>query len=391
MTVLITPSHSFLQYDGAPKLILRSTTFLKEFLLSLNQRNGPRLNLWTSIPSIGIVTDLNPLRRLLSTRSAPVSVSLSTSTFNLFFLYKLTRLLSRDGRREKKGSYKSSGREEERDGRRCHGDGFKQAFSKKEIVAQKRSCTQEAEGFDGARHWSNGGGTKMVTPAKQGGGKGLVVPPSSSQKKPPVLLHEDPKYALEKLSSIIGNEDYEDLRNHSTEAMGETSLFSIAQVRVRHNLACGWYKLAEEELFELRNWKVVTEQKFKIVEWARDEFQKMTEELKKVLEDKENDLRHAKETAVLEYRDSNALLSKFGVSYNDGFDDALCQAKALYPRLDFSPVNITIPEATSVHPEQSDDTNELFGEEVPVSVAPEVPTVEREEARQAKNSIGPDA
>ena len=79
----------------------------------------------------------------------------------------------------------------------------------------------------------------MVTPAKQGGGKGLVVPPSSSQKKPPVLLHEDPKYALEKLSSIIGNEDYEDLRNHSTEAMGETSLFSIAKVRVRHNLACG--------------------------------------------------------------------------------------------------------------------------------------------------------
>ena len=109
--------------------------------------------------------------------------------------------------------------------------------------------------------------------------------------------------------------------------------------------------MAEEELFELRNWKVVTEQKFKIVEWARDEFQKMTEELKKVLEDKENDLRHAKETAVLEYRDSNALLSKFGVSYNDGFDDALCQAKALYPRLDFSSVNITIPEAMSIHPE----------------------------------------
>ena len=81
--------------------------------------------------------------------------------------------------------------------------------------------------------------TKMVTPAKQGGGKGLVVPPSNSQKKPPILLREDPKYALEKFSSIIGNEDYEDLGNHSTEAMGETGLFSIAQVRVRHNLACG--------------------------------------------------------------------------------------------------------------------------------------------------------
>ena len=169
----------------------------------------------------------------------------------------------------------------------------------------------------------------------------------------------------------------------------------LMEQSLHHEMAlrrvCEKAKLAEEELFELRNWKVVTEQKLKIAEWARDEFQKMTEELKKVLEDKENDLRHAKETTGLEYRDSDALLSEFGVSYNDGFDDALCQAKALYPRLDFSPVNITIPEATFVHPEQSDDTNELFGEEVPVSVAPEVPTVEGEEARQAKDSIGPDA
>ena len=78
-----------------------------------------------------------------------------------------------------------------------------------------------------------------MTPAKHGGGKVLMVPPPSSQKKSPVLLREDPKYALGKLSLIIGNEDYEDLGNHSTEAMGETGLFSIAQVRVRHNLARG--------------------------------------------------------------------------------------------------------------------------------------------------------
>ena len=31
-------------------------------------------------------------------------------------------------------------------------------------------------------------------------------------------------------------------------------------------------KLAEEELFELRNWKVVMEQKLKLAEWAKDEF-----------------------------------------------------------------------------------------------------------------------
>ena len=108
------------------------------------------------------------------------------------------------------------------------------------------------------------------------------------------------------------------------------------------------------------------------------------------MEDKENDLHHAKETAVLEYRDSDALLSELGVSYNDSFDDALRQAKALYPKLDFSSVNITVSEAMSVHSEQSDDTNELFGEEVPVSVAPEVPTVEREEVRLAKDSVAPD-
>ena len=70
-------------------------------------------------------------------------------------------------------------------------------------------------------------GVKMVTPAKHGADKGLMIPPPSSQKKPHVLLREDPKYALEKLSSIIMFEDYEDLGNHSMEAMGETSLFSI--------------------------------------------------------------------------------------------------------------------------------------------------------------------
>ena len=149
-------------------------------------------------------------------------------------------------------------------------------------------------------------------------------------------------------------------------------------------------KLAEEELFKLRNWKVVTEQKLKLAKRVRDEYQKMTKELKKVLEDKENDLRHAKEAAVLEYRDSNALLSELRVSYNDGFDDALRQAKALYPKLDFSSVNITVSEATSVHPEQSDDTNELFREEVPVSVALEIPTVEGGDAREAKDFAAPD-
>ena len=57
-------------------------------------------------------------------------------------------------------------------------------------------------------------------------------------------------------------------------------------------------KLADEELLELKNWKVVTEQKLKLAKQTRDEYQRMTEELKTVLEDKENELCLAKEKAV---------------------------------------------------------------------------------------------
>ena len=173
-------------------------------------------------------------------------------------------------------------------------------------------------------------GTKTATLSKYGAGKGLMIPPLGSQKKPPVLLCEDPKYALEKLSSIISSEDYEDLGNHSTETMGETGLFSIAQVNIHrflarlyslfetnsltlqamlmmkglmerslhHETALGRVrekaKLTEEELFELKNWKLVTEQKLELAEQARDEYHKLTEELKKTLEDKEKEVRQAK-------------------------------------------------------------------------------------------------
>ena len=54
--------------------------------------------------------------------------------------------------------------------------------------------------------------------------------PSTSQEKPPPLLRDDSKFSMEKLSSIISLEDYEDLGNHLTEAMGETGLFAVARV-----------------------------------------------------------------------------------------------------------------------------------------------------------------
>ena len=148
-------------------------------------------------------------------------------------------------------------------------------------------------------------------------------------------------------------------------------------------------RLADEELFELKNWKVVTEKKLKLAEQARDEYQRMTEELKTVLEDKEDELRLAKEKAVQEYRDSDALLTELGTSYNDGFDDALRQAKALYPKFDFSAVNINIAEGMSVQPDASDDPADLFAEERPVTAVPE-PQVEEGKTPEANDPVVPD-
>ena len=64
--------------------------------------------------------------------------------------------------------------------------------------------------------------------------------------------------------------------------------------------------------------------------------------MKKALEDKEKEVHQTKEVAVLEYHDSDALLLELGVLYNDGFDDALRQVKALCPELDVSSVNINL-------------------------------------------------
>ena len=58
-----------------------------------------------------------------------------------------------------------------------------------------------------------------------------------------------------------------------------------------------------------------------------------------------------------------------------------------------SSVNINVPDQTSVQPAQSEDTNELFGDDVPVTNAPTDLTVEGEskdrEARQVKETETP--
>ena len=129
-------------------------------------------------------------------------------------------------------------------------------------------------------------------------------------------------------------------------------------------------KVTDDELTQLRAWKVVQEKKLKMAEGARDEYLKRTEELSKVLEDKEKEIRQAKVDAVREYRDSDDLLLELGSSYNDGFDDALRQVKSLHPDLDLSSVNISVPEQTSVQPARSNDTDQLFGDEGQVDGAP---------------------
>ena len=72
--------------------------------------------------------------------------------------------------------------------------------------------------------------TKTKLPPKpiHGKDKGLMTGQVPVDEKCPVLLREDPHYALKQLSSLLTSEDYENLGNHSIEAMWETSLFSLA-------------------------------------------------------------------------------------------------------------------------------------------------------------------
>ena len=249
-------------------------------------------------------------------------------------------------------------------------------------------------------------GMKTVTPTKHGVGKGLMKGPSTTQEKPPILLREDSKFALEKLSSIVSIGDYEDLGNHATEAMGETGLFSLVQVCyiihflffrspnfATNNLyfqamvimkgLMGWclnHEMAlkrirakenksEEELNSLKTWKVNMEKKLSLSEKVRKELNQQVETLGKVLEDKEKEIKDAKdqlyqskEAAICEYRNSDALLEDFGTSYTDGFDDAIRQAKRAYPDLDFSQLSIdTQPQAT-VQPIAFKSMKDLFAD-----------------------------
>ena len=103
----------------------------------------------------------------------------------------------------------------------------------------------------------------------------------------------------------------------------------------------------KDELGQLHKWKSTMEKKFDLSEKTRKEIEQRTEEVGKALEAKDEEikdlkekLRQAKEDAVREYRDSEALLRELGGSFLQGFDNALRQLKKAYPDLDVSMINV---------------------------------------------------
>ena len=92
------------------------------------------------------------------------------------------------------------------------------------------------------------------------------------------------------------------------------------------------------------------EKKLELSEKARKDLEKVTEEAKKTLESKDkeieelkNEVRQAKDAAVREYRDSDALITKLGDSFHLGFMDALRQVKQAYPDLGTSKFKVEDP------------------------------------------------
>ena len=111
------------------------------------------------------------------------------------------------------------------------------------------------------------------------------------------------------------------------------------------------------------------EKKFELSERERKELKQDIGEAKMALEGKETEIKNlkdglcqAKEVAVHEYCDSDALLSELGDSFLQGFEDVLRQVKKAYLDLDVSNIKMEDQAQTSVLLVASDDTNDLFAE-----------------------------
>ena len=98
-----------------------------------------------------------------------------------------------------------------------------------------------------------------------------------------------------------------------------------------------------------------------------------TEALKKVLKDKEDEISkskkqlcQAKEDAIKEYCDFDALLTELGSSFADGFDDYLRQVRASFPDLDLSHITIDVKAKTPTQPVDFESIDELFADDTTV-------------------------
>ena len=107
------------------------------------------------------------------------------------------------------------------------------------------------------------------------------------------------------------------------------------------------------------------EKKFELSEQVRKELEQRTDEARKAMEvqDLKEKLRQAKEVAIREYHDSDALLSELGDSFLQGFDDALRQVKNAYPALDVSVIKVDDQAQTSAMPVALKNTDDLFAKD----------------------------
>ena len=70
----------------------------------------------------------------------------------------------------------------------------------------------------------------------------------------------------------------------------------------------------------------------------------------KEIQDLKEEIRHAKEVAVQEYRDSDSFFNELADSFLQGFDDSLRQIKKVYPELDVSMIKVDDQGQTSAIP-----------------------------------------
>ena len=123
----------------------------------------------------------------------------------------------------------------------------------------------------------------------------------------------------------------------------------------------------ETKMQELLVWKDVQIGKLDLTKQLLKESEAQVEALNKILKDKQTEiseaksqLRHAKDVAIREQRDSNYLLRELDSSFAYGFDDCLHQVKASFPNLDLSHVNIDTQPQTPAQPVSSLGTEDLF-------------------------------